>query len=138
LPDVIKETDSLVEGGITMPEIVTTEITEYISHELLALVPVLNIIGVFIKRSEKISNNLIPAILGGIGIVLSILWVLSTSTFFTWHDVLKAFFTAIVQGILCAGAAVYLHSGVKCVGELLSQKKNVDSEKTDDDHTNPR
>lgn len=75
---------------------------EYIRPELLILVPVLYILGAIIKDSDTIQNRYIPAILGLIGIALSLLYVLGTGDFSA-----TGIFTGITQGILVAGAAVY-------------------------------
>ena len=75
---------------------------EYIRPELLILVPVLYVRGAIIKDSAAIQNRWIPAILGGVGIALSLLYVLGTGDFSA-----TGVFTAITQGILVAGAAVY-------------------------------
>lgn len=75
---------------------------EYIRPELLILVPVLYVLGAIIKDSATIQNRWIPAILGGVGIALSLLYVLGTGDFSA-----TGVFTAITQGILVAGAAVY-------------------------------
>lgn len=91
----------------------TVSFTEYIDHELLVLIPVILIIGKFLKQSRSVNNKWIPLILGGVGIALSVLEVLSTSAITSWRDITLACFTAIVQGILCSGAAVYSHQLVK-------------------------
>ena len=44
----------------------------YIKAELLVLIPVLYILGEFIKSTEKIKNAYIPVILGFSGILLSL------------------------------------------------------------------
>ena len=75
---------------------------EYIKPELLILVPVLYILGAMIKDSQTISNRYIPAILGGVGVLLSLLYVIGSTGFSA-----TGVFTAITQGILIAGAAVY-------------------------------
>lgn len=75
---------------------------EYIRPELLILVPVLYVLGAIIKDSAAIQNRWIPSILGGVGIALSLLYVLGTGDFSA-----TGVFTAITQGILVAGAAVY-------------------------------
>lgn len=75
---------------------------EYIRPELLILVPVLYVLGAIIKDSAAIQSRWIPAILGGVGIALSLLYVLGTGDFSA-----TGVFTAITQGILVAGAAVY-------------------------------
>lgn len=81
---------------------------EFIKPELLVLVPVLYIIGVAVKKS-KIADKFIPLILGGVSIALSALWVFSTSAYAGAQEIAAAVFTAIVQGILIAGASVYVN-----------------------------
>ena len=77
-------------------------ILEYVSPELLILVPVLYFVGMGLKKAGWFSDTLIPVSLGGIGVALSFPWVLATSPLFGWQDALLAAFTAIVQGILCS------------------------------------
>ena len=79
---------------------------EYIKSELLVLVPVLYIIGLALKRS-RFEDKWIPLMLGIVSIILSALWVVSTSQITYYQDVTAALFTAITQGILAAGASVY-------------------------------
>ena len=74
---------------------------EYVKTELLVLVPVLYAIGEFIKES-KINDKYIPLIIGGIGVVLSSVYVISVNGFSG-----MTIFSGITQGILCAGCAVY-------------------------------
>lgn len=79
---------------------------EYIKPELLVLIPVLYLIGKGIKHME-IKDKYIPAILGAVAVALSVVWVLASADLGTAQNVLLAVFTAITQGILTAGAAVY-------------------------------
>ena len=83
------------------------QIMNYIKPELIVLIVVLYFIGIALKKSEKFKDWSIPFVLGGVGIALSALWVLATSPLGTPQDVAIAIFTAIVQGILVAGTAVY-------------------------------
>lgn len=85
---------------------------EYIKPELLVLVAVLYIVGLMIKQTEKIKDKYIPAILGVMGILLSLLYVLATE-----GVALIGVFTAITQGILVAGVAVYVNQLIKQAGE---------------------
>lgn len=89
---------------------------QYIKPELLILIPVLFLIGVGIKKS-KIQDNFIPLILGGIGILLSGLYVFATSEVQGAQAVATALFTAVTQGVLAAGASVYANQIVKQVGK---------------------
>lgn len=91
------------------------DFTSYIDAALLVLIPVLYLIGNGIK-SSGIDNKHIPLILGATGIVLAVVWVLATSDITGWQGGLLAAFTAIVQGVLCAGAAVYTNQLIKQEG----------------------
>lgn len=82
---------------------------DYIKAELLVLIPVLYIIGRFLKQSEKIKDKHIPLILGCFGIALAAIYVVATEGFNG-----LSLFTAITQGILTAGCAVYTN-------ELITQ-----------------
>ena len=84
------------------------EVLNYIKPELLVLIPVLYIIGLGIKKS-RIPDKYIPLILGIVSISLSGMWIFSTSDFVDWQDVLYALFTSFTQGILTAGASVYVN-----------------------------
>lgn len=84
---------------------------EYVKTELLVLIPVLYAIGEFIKAS-KINDKFIPLIIGGIGIVLASIYVISADGFSG-----MTFFSGITQGILCAGCAVYGNQIFKQLGK---------------------
>jgi phosphoglycerol transferase MdoB-like AlkP superfamily enzyme len=76
--------------------------TEYITPELLILIPCLYIIGLMIKEIEIISNKYIPLILTGVSLVLTSLYVIGVGGFSAIN-----IFSAIVQSILCVACAVY-------------------------------
>lgn len=80
---------------------------QFIKPELLILIPVLYFIGYGIKKSS-VKDNLIPVILGLSGILLSALYVCGTESF----SVLGVF-TAVTQGIMCAGSSVYVNQLIK-------------------------
>lgn len=82
-------------------------VMDFIDPRLMVIVPVLWIVGKIIKDATNTNNKHIPLILGGAGVVLATVWVLATSHITTWQNGLLAAFTAFVQGILCAGLAVY-------------------------------
>ncbi len=73
---------------------------EYIVENALVLIPVLNIIGMIIKNTEKIPDKYIPLILLFFGVVgtTAILGISAHS---------------VVQGVLVTGAAVYGNQIVK-------------------------
>lgn len=67
---------------------------EYIVENALVLVPVLNIIGMIVKNTEKINNKYIPLILLFFGVVGTV-------------AILGLNPHSVVQGVLAAGTAVY-------------------------------
>lgn len=87
-------------------------IQDYIKPELLILIPVLNLIGVAIKNSN-IKDKLIPLILGVCGILLAGLYVFATEPTEGARAVAIALFVGITQGILAAGAGVYIDQLIK-------------------------
>ena len=89
----------------------------YIKPELLVLVPVLYIAGMIMKNAQAVPDKYIPAILGGAGIALSLLYVIATE-----GATGVSIFTAITQGILTAGAAVYTN-------QMIKQLKGKDDQK---------
>ena len=86
---------------------------EYIKPELLVLVLVLYLVGFGLKKTEKVSDKYIPLILGLLGILISSIYVVATSSITGYQSVLMMVFTALVQGILVAGASVYINQVVK-------------------------
>ena len=80
------------------------EMLEFIRPEIMVLVPVLIIIGLMLKKVSQIRDWTIPIVLGVIGIVLAIA-ILSFEEGFTGPTILNG----IIQGILAAGMAVYVH-----------------------------
>lgn len=88
------------------------EFQEYIKPELLVLIPVLYLIGVGLKKSA-LSDKWIPLVLGIAGVVLSAVYVLATGEMADARGWLLGGFTAITQGILLAGASVYVNQIVK-------------------------
>lgn len=80
----------------------------YLKAELLILIPVLYCIGIALKKS-KLSDRWIPLFLGGIAILLSAVWVVSTSSLSNIKEIAAAIFMAVTQGVLAAGASVYVN-----------------------------
>ena len=89
---------------------------EYIKPELLVLIPVLYLIGMGLKKSSM-ADKCIPAVLGIVSVVLAGLYLLATGSFAGWQDIAVALFTAITQGVLSAGASVYVNQIVKQSGK---------------------
>lgn len=92
-------------------------IQEYIKPELLILIPVLYLVGIAIKKSEKVSDKYIPSTLGMVGVILSALYLAATVEVFSYQETLLLLFTALTQGVLCAGASVYVNQLIKQSGK---------------------
>lgn len=87
---------------------------EFIKPEILILIPVLYLIGVMIKSTTLIKDKYIPLVLGIVGIVLVTVYIMATEGA---ENIYMAVFTAVTQGILCAGASVYVNQLVKQLGK---------------------
>lgn len=92
------------------------EFAKYIAPELLVLIPVLYLIGGAIKKSN-IADKFIPWILGGVSVVLSALWIFANVPCCTVAEYTAAIFTSITQGVLIAGASVYVNQLAKQAGK---------------------
>lgn len=84
----------------------------FIKPELLILIPVLYAFGVALRHSA-VKNRLIPLFLGIAGIVLAALYVGTTTNWSGVHGVFQWLFSSITQGVLCAGASVYVNQIAK-------------------------
>lgn len=91
---------------------------DYIKTELLILVPVLYFLGVGLKKS-KLPDKWIPFILGLSAVVMAAIWVVATTEISGLQEAASAIFTAVTQGVLVAGASVY-------VNQLYTQAKKVE------------
>ena len=101
-------------------------ILDYIRPELLLIIPVLWVLGKILKEASFLRDKWIPLILGGAGILLAVCWIGGGGEPFG----VTGLFTAVTQGILCAGAAVYGH-------QLIKQMKNKDNTNVENrDQTN--
>ncbi len=81
---------------------------DYIKTELLILVPVLYFVGIGLKKS-KLPDRWIPFALGITAVVLSAIWVIATGDICGVKQAASALFTAVTQGVLVAGASVYVN-----------------------------
>lgn len=77
----------------------------FITEKALILIPVLYILGMILKNTEKVPDKYIPLILLPIGILFSI-------------GLLGLSVDSVIQGILITGATVYVNQLIK------QQKKN--------------
>ena len=61
--------------------------------------------------------------LGIVSVVLAGLYLLAAGSFGGWQDIAVALFTAITQGVLIAGASVYVNQIVKQAGKPDDKKE---------------
>ena len=80
----------------------------YIKTELIILIPVLYLLGMGLKKS-KLSDKWIPMVLGVSAVFLSAIWVIATTDITDVKEAAAAIFTAVTQGVLLAGASVYVN-----------------------------
>jgi 1,4-dihydroxy-2-naphthoate octaprenyltransferase len=83
-------------------------VREYISPELLVLVPVMYFIGVAIKKSN-IKDSLIPLLLGVISILLTGLYLFATMNYSGAKEVMLVIFSTLTQGVIIAALSVYFN-----------------------------
>jgi len=81
-----------------------TEILNYIQPEMFILIPVLIVFGLILKSIPNIKDWTIPIVLGILGVIIAIL-IVCLKKGFEAENILNG----ILQGILCAGMAVYVH-----------------------------
>ena len=85
---------------------------ELIKPELAVLIPVLYLVGAGLKKSA-VQDRHIPWLLGVCGIVLSTVYLAATAGVTGWQGGLMLVFSGITQGVLAAGASVYVNQVVK-------------------------
>lgn len=85
---------------------------EYITPELAVLIPVLYLIGASLKRYPNFADKHIPIVLGIVGIGIAMIYEFSVIGV-SWD----ALYASIIQGILCAGASVYVNQTVKQISK---------------------
>ena len=90
---------------------------ELIRPELLTLIPVLYLIGVGLKKSEEVADKHIPVALGVASVLLTLIYMVSTTDVTNYKDIVSLVFASITQGVLCAGASVYINQIVKQAGK---------------------
>lgn len=83
-------------------------VKEYISPELLILVPVMYFIGLGIKKS-KLKDNLIPLLLGIVSVLLTGLYLFATMDYNSVKEVMLVIFSTLTQGVIIAALSVYFN-----------------------------
>ena len=79
-------------------------ILQYLKPELVVLIPVLNFIGLGLKKAAFVADKYIPLILGTISILMVFIYVLAIEG---WS--LNLILFSIIQGVLAAAGAVYFN-----------------------------
>lgn len=88
------------------------DFTTYISPELGIVCAMLYVLGTMLKQITLIKDKYIPLILGIVGVFICLLYVSATEGMTA-----STLFTAVTQGILCAGSAVYVNQLIKQLGK---------------------
>lgn len=112
-------------------------ISEYVKPELLILIPVLYFVGVALKKGSKVQNKNIPLTLSIIGVILSMISVLSDMQATSFRMAMAAIFTAITQGVLCAGGSVFVHEIIRQYSQGNANSNNNSGSNTDNNTPNP-
>lgn len=76
------------------------KILSYVTEQALILIPVLYILGMILKGTEKLNDKFIPITLLPVGIVFSV-WMMGLTV------------DAVIQGVLITGCAVYVNQIIK-------------------------
>ena len=107
--------------------------TQYLKTELAVLPAVLYILGRMFKQASFIKDKNIPLLLGIAGILIALLWTLGTTPIADARCFFLAFFAAITQGIISAGAAVYVHQLFKQHAKDKDCGKNGNNDHNEND-----
>lgn len=87
------------------------DLIKFVPEQLMILVAGIFIIGIFLKKTPKIKDWLIPWILIVLGVIGSI----------TLNKDISA--TSVIQGVICVGAAVLTNQLVKQTSEGISTEE---------------
>ena len=101
---------------------------EFIKPEFLVLVPVLYMLGMAAKRSN-VRDKMIPWIVGGTGIALCLVYLLATVEIKNYQDGFMLVFSALTQGVLIAGASVYVN---QLIMQTAKQEDGTDVQRKTD------
>lgn len=89
------------------------QIMTYVKPELIVVTIVLYFIGMWLKQSQTVNDKYIPLLLGGIGIVISAVYVFATCQCSNAQKIALAVFIAVTQGVLVAGLSTYVNQMAK-------------------------
>ena len=109
---------------------------DFIEPELFILVPVLYVLGMMIKKSS-FNDKWIPLILGGMGIILSSVYMISARLPLEFSELLGVIYASVTQGILCASGSVYANNIIKQFkkgGGKEDANESVDKDDSENDN----
>lgn len=92
--------------------VVDMEYTEFITPELMILVPVLYGLAEVIKMTD-LKNKYIPIILMAVSCLITGLYIFSSHSLTTTQEVAQAIWMSITQGILIASASVMTNQVIR-------------------------
>ena len=91
----------------------------FIPENLLILVAAIYVMGIFLKRLEKVKDNYITVILMLFAITFAILLNIINSQYKVLFD---AIINAVLQGILCWGVSVGINQTAKQISRVKEQE----------------
>ena len=103
-------------------------VKEYISPEVIWLVPCLYALGSIVKKSKRIDDTLIPTILCVVGIFLSALVSFASREPQGWIQWVILAAVSLGQGYVIAAAAICLNQLIKQHGRAGALKKGFDGQ----------
>lgn len=116
-------------------------VSSYIKSELIIVIPVLFILTQVLKKS-KLKKSHIPLIITGVSILITGLYIFSSSDFLSAKGFLSCLFSVLTQGILLSGASALMNEVIrlrKCecstsaAKQVLSESKQENPESSDED-----
>ena len=92
----------------------------FIPENLLILVAAIYVMGVFLKRLERVKDNYITVILMLFAIIFAVLLNLINGQY---KVIYEAVINAILQGILCWGVAIGINQTAKQIGKVNKEQE---------------
>lgn len=115
---------------------ISSLVKEYISPEVIWLVPCLYALGSIVKKSKRIDDTLIPTILCVVGIFLSALVSFASREPQGWIQWVILAAVSVGQGYVLAAAAICLNQLIKQHGRAGALKKGFDGKEEEDETGN--
>ncbi len=94
-------------------EEITNLLGQYLSPEIVFLIPFLLFLGTLIKKSVRIKDSLIPTILIVVAIPLAMIFAMGSHEVITWDQKVAWVVTSIGQGVFAGLSSVGIHQVFK-------------------------